>query len=489
MRSGPFSREFRYASSTIAFRFARSVGMIVARAINMNKKHYDLIVIGTGPAGGTIASTIAKAGRSVALVDSREFGGTCALRGCNPKKVYANAAAIADQARRSDGRLTNLSGIRLDWSLLLDTKRSFTQPVIETKRDDFEEMGIDTVQGIATFTSRDSIMVGDRSLSAERLVVATGSRPTELGIEGEALAIDSDNFFELQRIPSHVTFIGGGYIAMEFAHVVARHGSQVTIVENSSQPLKGFDPDLVSQLVERSSEVGIEIITNANVSRISNDGDEAFTVNYSHDRKQQNLKTNLVISTAGRTPNINELCLADAEVQADDDGIAINACQQSVSNPNVFAAGDCVNSELPSLTSVAKLQAETVIGNLFREDRLIETPTPPIAKAVFTSPCIAQVGLTEESAIEKKHQLKVFKDDSSTWGTVRKTAIDCAGYKIIVDEQTDKILGAHLIGPSAEEIIGLFTLAMTHGLTANQLKETQFAYPTFSSDVSRMLTK
>ena len=324
----------------------------------MNEKHYDLIVIGTGPAGGTIASTMAEAGRSVALVDSREFGGTCALRGCNPKKVYANAAAIVDQARRSDGRLTKLSNIRLDWPLLLQTKRSFTEPVIEGKRDDFEERGIYTVQGAAVFTSPNSISVADRLLSAERLVIATGARPVDLGIEGEEFAINSDDFFELQDIPDHVTFIGGGYIAMEFAHIVASHGTSVTVIESLDQPLAGFDPDLVSQLVKRSSEIGIEIITNADVTGIAKKEADAFKVSYSHHAKQKTVNTNLVIRAAGMVPNITDLNLSAANVNADDGGVIINACQQSVSNPNVFAAGDCVKSESASLTSVAKLHAE-----------------------------------------------------------------------------------------------------------------------------------
>ena len=253
---------------------------------------------------------------------------------------------------------------------------------------------------------------------------------------------------------------------MEFAHVAARHGSRVSIIESGDQPLDRFDPDLVKQLVERSSEIGIEIITNAEATGIGKVREGAFNVSYSHHEEAETINTNLVIRAAGMVPNISELNLSAADVEADNDGIVINACQQSVSNPNVFAAGDCVSSELPSLTSVAKLQAETVIQNLFREEKLVETPTPPIAKAVFTSPCLAQVGLTEESALKQGLQSKIMQGNTSTWGTVRKTAIDCAGYKIIVDEKTDKILGAHLLGPSAEEIIGLFTLAMTHGLTA-----------------------
>ena len=164
----------------------------------MNKKQYDVIVIGTGPAGGTIASTMAESGRSAVLVDSREFGGTCALRGCNPKKVYANAAAVVDQARRSNGWLTDLSGIRLDWPLLLETKRSFTQPVIENKRSSFKEKGIDTVQGTAVFTTPNSLSVGEQSLAAERIVIATGACPVELKIEGEELAIDSDDFLSFR---------------------------------------------------------------------------------------------------------------------------------------------------------------------------------------------------------------------------------------------------------------------------------------------------
>ena len=451
-------------------------------------KHFEVIVIGTGPAGGTIATRVAKAGHSVALVDSREFGGTCALRGCNPKKVYANAAAIADQVRRSDGYLTRLSGVQLDWPLLLETKRSFTEPVIESKRSDFQDQGIKTFQGHASFVSRSSIDVNGTTLSADRFVIATGSSPIQLGIEGEELAINSEEFFELDSVPEHVTFIGGGYIAMEFAHVVARHGSRVTVIESTDRPLGGFEPELVKQLMERSREVGIEFFTDAKVTSIQAEATGHFVVSYQHDNQQKNISTGLVIHAAGLKPNLDNLNLAEAEVEHDDDGVEVNSHLQSVSNPTIFAAGDCAATSMPSLTSAANLHAETVIENLFREDDLEKLPRPPIGKAVFTSPCLSQVGLTEADARDKFTNLVVKQGDSSTWGTVRKTAIQCAGYKILIDEATDQIVGAHLLGPAAEEVIGLFTLAMTHGITASQIRETLFAYPTFSSDISRMLS-
>ena len=474
--------------------FARFAVIQLARTLlcrsNMKNelKHFEAIVIGTGPAGGTIATRVAKTGHSVALVDSREFGGTCALRGCNPKKVYANAAAIADQVRRSNGYLTRLGDVRLDWSLLLATKRSFTDPVIESKRSDFQHQGIKTFQGQASFVSPSSIDVNGMTLSADRFVVATGSSPVHLGIDGEELAINSDDFFELESVPQHVTFIGGGYIAMEFAHVVARHGSRVTIIESENLPLGGFEPEIVKQLMERSREIGIEFVTDAKVISIRTNPDGQFVVSHKQSNRQQNVLTGLVIHAAGLKPNLASLNLAKANVQHDEGGIKVNTHLQSVSNAAIFAAGDCASTSMPSLTSAASLQADTVTENLFSENKLKELPRPPIGKAVFTSPCLSQVGLTEAVARKKHAKLVVKQGDSSTWGTVRKTAIKCAGYKILIDGATDKIIGAHLLGPAAEEIVGLFTLAMTHEITASQMKETLFAYPTFSSDISRMLS-
>ena len=190
----------------------------------MRTDHFDLIVIGTGPSASTVAKKCrASKGsggeKNVAVVEAREFGGTCALRGCNPKKVYTNAANLLDAARGAKGKLVDYDRLQIDWQQLLAFKREFTQPVLEGSRESFDEQGIKTFKGAASFCGPTQMQVGEQRLSAERIFVGVGARPRPLQVVGAEHAIVSDDFLELSSIPKRVVFIGGGYISMEFACV------------------------------------------------------------------------------------------------------------------------------------------------------------------------------------------------------------------------------------------------------------------------------
>ncbi len=452
----------------------------------MSDRTFDLIVIGTGPSAGTVAKKTAESGKSVAVIESRGYGGTCALRGCNPKKVYSNAGNLVDQARNANGKLATFANPQIEWSQLLAFKNQFTQPVLEKSEASFQKRGIETYHGVATFSGPDTIRVDGTELRGERIFVGTGATPVPLGIDGEAHVTHSDEFLELDAMPGHVTFIGGGYISMEFAHVVARAGSKVVVIDSHERPLKEFDPDLVDQLVNWSRQIGIEFLSNAKVTGAhqTNDG---YSISVDRKGSGQTLSTQLVVHGAGRVPNIAELNLAAGKVDFGKRGIEVDDCMRSVSNPRVFAAGDCVDSGMPRLTPVANEEARIVVKNLFT-DKPDKRPDYGVVPAVvFTSPCLAAIGMSETEARQGEHDVDVRYQDTSSWGSVRKKAQECAAYKILVDKKTDRILGAHLLGPGAEETINLFAIAMKFKLSATDLKSTLFAFPTFGSDVRRML--
>ena len=211
---------------------------------------FDLISLGTGVAASTVAIACAKQGWNVAIVESREFGGTCALRGCNPKKVFTNAAALVDQFQRATGRLTRGNNVRIEWSDLVAFQHEFTNPVRERTEDKLRRRGIKTVHGIAQFESERVIRAGETLLEAPNVFIGVGARPVPLKIPGEGLVVTSDDFMELRSLPSQVLFVGGGFIAFEFANVAVRAGSTVKIVDRHRLPLKSFDPDLVRLLVK-----------------------------------------------------------------------------------------------------------------------------------------------------------------------------------------------------------------------------------------------
>src|SRR5712692_6793119 len=233
----------------------------------------DVIVLGTGTAAQTVAYTCREAGWSVAVVDSRPFGGTCALRGCDPKKVLVGVSELVDWSHRMQGKGVSAPGLSLNWPDLIRFKRTFTDPVPEQNEQSFEQAGITTRHGRAHFVDRASIQVGEDTLVGRHMVIATGARHAPLGIPGEEHLTTSTQFLELDELPRRIVFVGGGYIAFEFAHIAARAGAQVQVLHRGSRPLKQFDPDLVSMLVQATGELGVEVRVNAQVAAIERRGD------------------------------------------------------------------------------------------------------------------------------------------------------------------------------------------------------------------------
>src|ERR1700694_158690 len=222
-------------------------------------RKFDVIAIGTGSAASSVTSRCREAGWQVAIVDSRPFGGTCALRGCDPKKVLVGAAEAVDWSRRMKGKGIQAEELQIDWPELMRFKRSFTEPVPQRREDGFAKAGISAFHGRARFTGPTTIQVGEETLEGRYLVIAAGMVPADLQIPGAEQLTTSDQFLELNALPRKILFIGGGYIAFEFAHVAARSGSQVTVLHRGPRPLTLFDPDLVDQLVERTRELGIYV--------------------------------------------------------------------------------------------------------------------------------------------------------------------------------------------------------------------------------------
>ena len=363
-----------------------------------------------------------------------------------------------------------------------------TGPVLEKSEASFQKRGIETFHGVAKFVGQATIDVDGQWLEAKRVFIGTGARPVHLGIHGEEHVMHSSEFFELSEIPAHVTFIGGGYISMEFAHVVARFGSKVVVIDPNDRPLQAFDPDLVEQLTRWSTEIGIEFIRKSSVVGVAKTNDGGLRVDFkSDDGERQTITTQLVVHGAGRVANIESLNLGAGDVRYSQRGIVVDEYMRSESNPRVFAAGDCADHGQPKLTAVANEQARIVVRNLFSESPEERPDYGIVPQVVFTSPCLAAVGLSEAEARDQGFDVDVRSQDTSTWGSVRKTGQDCAAYKILINKKTDHLLGAHLLGPAAEEVINLFALAMKFDLSATDLKSTLFAYPTFGADLRRML--
>jgi len=446
-------------------------------------KRYDLVVIGTGTAAQVASARVRSVGRSVAVIDHRPFGGTCALRGCDPKKMLISGAEVVDFARRMHGRGVE-GNVRIDWPALMAFKRSFTHPIPQKQERSYAQRGIDAFHGLARFVGRDAVDVNGTVLNGEHILIATGARPVTLGIPGEKDVATSDRFLELETLPARIALIGGGYIAAEFSHIAARAGAHVTILQRGPRLLPQFDPDLVGWLTDKFREIGIDVRTGATVDAVEAMA-AGFRVRARAGTAETVVEADLVVHAAGRVADIDALDLAAAGVAVEKGRLKLNEFLQSVSNPVVYAAGDAA-AVGPPLTPVSSHDGKVVAANVLEgnHQRPDYRGVPSVA---FTLPPIAKVGVSEAEARRPGLKTRVKSERTPGWYTARRVAENVYGYKTIVEEGSGRILGAHLVGPNVDDVINVFGLAIRHGLTADDLKNTIFGYPTGASDVGYMV--
>jgi glutathione reductase (NADPH) len=448
-------------------------------------KEYDAIVIGTG-AGGTPAAYKCKgAGWKVAIIDSHPFGGTCAVRGCDPKKVLVAFSELADYYGRLKGKGISADNLKINWNTMMKFKKTFTDTVPEERDKGFKEAGIDTYHGRARFISKDTVEINGSSLKAKYFMLGAGAKPMKLGISGEEHVKISDDFLEVDELPEKVVFLGGGYISFEFANIARRAGAEVTIIQRSAKVLKRFDEDLIKWVSASAADAGIKILLNTNPSSVEKKGGN-FIVHTAGVLGDLQIEAGLVVNGGGREPDIEDMGMDMANVKYDKKGVAVNEYLQSVSNPFVYAAGDCAATKGYPLTPVAYLEggcaAENIInGNKKRPDY---TGMPNV---VFTIPPMAFVGMTEEQALSGGFKFRVNMEETSGWYSSKRIGEKYSGFKVIIENGTERILGAHLFGTDAEEVINIFAVAIRNNLTAAALREALYTYPTKSSDISDML--
>jgi glutathione reductase (NADPH) len=420
----------------------------------------------------------------VAVIDHLPFGGTCMLRGCDPKKVLVGGAEAIDHARRMRGKGVAGGHPAIGWSELIKFKRSFTEPAPAIVEKSFAKNGIDAYHGRARFRGPRSVEVAGEALDGRFVLIAAGAVPIRLGMPGEEHIITSTEFLELDQLPDRIVLVGGGYIAAEFSHIAARAGAKVTVLQRADRMLPRFDPDLVGWLMEKFREIGVEVRLKTRVMAIEKDAG-AFAVRAQSNGTDVVFTTDLVVHAAARVPELEPLDLATAGVETEKGRLKLNEFLQSVSNPAVYAAGDAASNG-PPLTPVAshdgKVAAENMLHGNQQKPNYVGVPT-----VAFTIPPIAAVGLGEKQAREQGFKFRMQHQKASDWYTARRVAETVYGFKVLVEEETDRVLGAHLVGPHVDEVINVFALAIRQGLTAENLRSAIFGYPTGASDIGHML--
>jgi glutathione reductase (NADPH) len=441
---------------------------------------FDTIVIGSGTSAHFCLTTLNEAGQKVAVVDERDYGGTCALRGCQPKKyLVANAEAVA-MAKHLQGKGIDQIATT-NWQGLQSLKNEFLDGISEGEVKSFNSAGISTFSGHAQIVDRNIVEVNGKQLTATNIVIATGAVPRITQIAGAEYTHDSEYFLNMAELPERIVFVGGGFVSFEFAHVAAQAGRQVVILHRSNRPLKAFDEDMVKVILEASRESGISVVLDeapVEIRRV----ESGYVV---HGKSGDQYEADLIIEATGRTPNLTLLEGNRGEVESSPKGVAVNEYLQSISNPHVYAIGDCAASG-NQLATVAdeegKIAAHNILnGNTKKVDYSV------LPSAVFTIPNLASVGLTEGDAKKKGLDFRVNQGTTTRMPSSKRIGENHSGYKILINKTDDTIIGAHLARHNASEVINVFGLAIKFGIKASELAEFMWAYPTYTSDLKYMV--
>ena len=451
----------------------------------MGIEEFDVFVIGTGTAGKGVAKDCAKAGWKVAIADNREYGGTCPNRGCDPKKVLVGITEIIERSQNMLG--LGISKMpEVNWEDLQKFKYKFTGAIPAATEKDLAALGIKMYHQSPKFLDENTLSVEGKTVKTKKIVIATGNKPMPLKIPGAELMLNSDDFLELEKLPESMIFIGAGYIGMEFAHIAARLGVEVTVIDTEPRPLSNFDEDMVAHLTEASEAIGIKFIFNAKASKVEKLRKYLRVTAETKNGEEISAKAELVFNTAGRVPSIDELELEKGNVAFSNKGITVNEHLQNTTNPSVYACGDVSNSEGLPLTPLSSQESRVVSANLLGKYNKTEAHYPPQPSVVFTLPNVASVGLSEQQAKERGFDYVVKHKSVPSWFNSKRIANQYYAFKVIKDKETEKVLGAHLVGPDAGEMINMFVMAMCGGLSCHDLKAMIFAYPTWSNDIKGM---
>ncbi|HEX7114741.1 MAG TPA: glutathione-disulfide reductase [Steroidobacter sp.] len=438
---------------------------------------YDLLVIGAGSGGVRAARVAAGHGAKVAIAEEYRIGGTCVIRGCVPKKLLVYGAHFAedlDDARRFGWEL---SGKRFEWKTLRDNVLREVDRISGLYAQNLETRGVQIFRERAVLTGPDTVRIGSQEVRARVILIATGARPHVPEVPGKEHAITSNEAFHLEELPRRILIAGGGYIANEFAGIFNELGSKVTLVNRSDTILRGYDHQLRDRLMQISTMKGIRFLFNSPIREIVKQADGSLAVHMEGDNR---VECDAVMFATGRIPNTESLGLEAAGVQVDENG-AIKVDEYSRTTcPSIYAVGDVTNRVQLTPVAIREGQAfaETVFG-----DNPTKMDYDCIPKAVFSHPPLASVGLTEAQARNKLGAVKIYTADFRPMKNVLAGRNERALYKLVVEDTTGRIVGAHLIGPDAPEILQVLAVAVKAGLTKQQLDECVAIHPTMAEEL------
>ncbi len=441
----------------------------------MSQFDYDLFVIGAGSGGVRAARMSAGLGARVAIAEARYLGGTCVNVGCVPKKLFSYGAHFTENFHDAASFGWDVSHSPLDWPRLRDNKTREIERLNGIYGNILGSAGVELLNGYARFIDGHTVDVNGKTYTAERILIAVGGWPYIPDVPGREHAISSNELFYLDKLPEHATVVGGGYIATEFAGILNGLGVQVTQIYRRSLFLRGFDEEVRGHLAEEMRHRGVELRFNENVSAIEKTA-EGFRLQLD---SGDSLDTGLVLYATGRKPLIDDLGLENTAVALDDKGFIAVSDSFQTAEPSVYALGDVIGGM--ELTPVALAEGMNLARRLYGGvDQPVDYEYIPTA--IFCQPNIGTVGYSEEQAREKFGEISVF---TSQFRHLKHTLTDNPSkvfLKLIVDKASDRVVGVHMLGDEAGEVIQGFAVAIKAGATKAMFDTTIGIHPTVAEE-------
>jgi len=442
---------------------------------------YDLIVIGGGSGGVRAARIASQHGAKVALVEEYRMGGTCVIRGCVPKKLMVYASRFPIEFEEAHGFGWTVGPAKFDWATLKRNRDREVARLESIYRTSLEKAGVEIYEGSARLVDQTTVAVGDDHMLEGRIIlIATGAQPTqENQLPGHELCIDSNQFFLLESLPKRVIVQGAGYIALELACILRNLGSQVDVVYRGSRVLRGFDAEVQEHLENELQQAGISLRANQKLAGVKR-GPDGLDVTFD---TGEVMEVDVVLKAIGRRPRTEGLNLEGVGISLDSQGaIPVDVFSRSVV-PNIYAVGDVTNRV--NLTPMAIREghafSDTVFGgkNVSVDHRLVPT-------AVFTTPELGTVGLSEDEALKQFPKLDVYTSHFKPMKATLSGHHSKMFMKLVVDRQSDRVVGFHALGPDSGEMAQLMGVALKLGATKASLDATLAVHPTAAEEIVTM---
>lgn len=442
---------------------------------------YDLVVIGAGSGGVRASRMSAQLGKKVAVIEDRYLGGTCVNVGCVPKKLFVYASEMAHTHELSAGFGVNYSRPEIDWPTLRDNKTNEIERLNGIYGNLLDNAGVELINGRGKVVSPHEVEVNGKVISAKTILLATGGWPTMPDVPGKEYMISSNEVFYLEDFPQKVLCLGGGYISVEFAGIFNGLGADTTLLYRGEKILRGFDEDVRDFAQQEVAKTGVDIKLNLNIVSVVKT-DSGLEVEFTDGSKDT---FDVVFAAIGRTPNLEGLGAVENGVELNKNGtIKTNEFFQT-SVPSIYALGDLIPG--PQLTPVALAEAMVLVDNLYKgASRTLDYDH--VATAVFCQPNIGTVGLTEKEANDEGYDVSIYKSDFRPMKHTISGSDERTFMKLVVDKASDKVLGVHMVGPDAGEIIQGMAVALKAGATKAVFDSTIGIHPTAAEEFVTMRT-